>query len=163
VAVGVGGRPGRQALMAAAVGGQSRWPPVLRTANPAAWMWRWRSAPRSTTRSASPRWNWTWKSVASRGLPGMLVAARARWRVPGDRLARFGCHCAMTTGRAGAVRRCNRALLPTVGWVSVAGCGGGGPHRDAPVDLEFLGLDLVQVARAMLVANSAARSRTPAR
>jgi len=97
------------------------------------------------------------------GLPGMLVAAWARWRVLGDRLAGFGCQCAMTTGRAGAVRRCNRALLPTVGWSSVAGCGGGGPHRDAPVDLDLLGLDLVKVARAMLVAEPAARSRTPAR
>ena len=51
----------------------------------------------------------------------MLVAARARWRVPGDRLAAFGCHCAMTTGHAGAVRRYNRALLPTVGWSLVVG------------------------------------------
>ena len=67
MAVGVDGGPGRRALVAAAVGGQSCWPPVLRTANPAAWMWRCRSAPRSTTRSASPRWNWTWRSVASWG------------------------------------------------------------------------------------------------
>jgi len=37
------------------------------------------------------------------------------------------------------------------------------PTVGFPVDLELLGLDLVRVARATLVAEPAARSRTPAR
>ncbi len=57
----------------------------------------------------------------------------------------------------------NTAFLPTVGWASVAGWGGGGPQLGVQADRELLGLDLVQVARATLVAKPAARSRTPRR
>ena len=60
------------------------------------------------------------RSVATR-LPGMLVAARAWWRVPVDRRAGFGCLRAKTTGTLGGVRGHNRAFLQTVGWTSVAG------------------------------------------
>jgi hypothetical protein len=57
----------------------------------------------------------------------------------------------------------NTAFLPTVGWALVAGWGVGGPQLGVQADRELLGLDLVLVARAALVAKPAARSRTPRR
>jgi hypothetical protein len=80
VAAGVGGG------LLRLIGGQSCWLPVLRTANPAAWMQRWSFAPRFAPRSASPRWNRTWRSVASWWWRAVGVH---RWRFEPGRAALF--------------------------------------------------------------------------
>jgi hypothetical protein len=60
----------------------------------------------------------------------LLAAARCLGGLGArERLAGFGCYSAAVVGRPGRCSPHNQAFLPTVGWSSVAGCGGGGHHR----------------------------------